>query len=65
MDSKKLAADYLGAAIEAAKRKRMKARCFPPQPGDAAAAQGDEETPIDAEALAAMVGEEDDDEYEE
>ena len=56
MDSKKLAADYLATALEARKRKRMKARCFPQAPsegGDETSGQGG--APLDMEALAAAL----------
>lgn len=56
MDSKRLAADYLSTALEAAKRKKMKARCFPQAPSEGGdITSGQDAAPLDMEALAAAL----------
>lgn len=66
MDSKRLAADYLDTAVEAMKRKRLKARCFPEKQGVASAPGDVDEEAVDAEALmAALAGSAEDEEDEE
>jgi hypothetical protein len=56
MDANKLSAEMVAQAISALRKKKLKAKAFPDEEKEGLGDEVPEETPIDDEALAALLG---------